>query len=63
MRQIRASVFKARCLKIMNKIQSTGEPVVITTRGVPVVKNCPRRAAAFRSVWFYDWRIQDCRRH
>jgi len=41
MRQIRASVFKARCLKIMNKIQSTGEPVVITTRGVPVVKIVP----------------------
>lgn len=41
MRQIRASVFKARCLKIMNEIQSTGEPVVVTKRGTPVVKVVP----------------------
>ena len=33
MKQIRASVFKARCLKIMSEIQSTGEPVVVTKRG------------------------------
>ena len=41
MKQIRASIFKARCLKIMNEIQSTGEPVVITKRGTPVVKVVP----------------------
>lgn len=41
MKQIRASVFKARCLKIMNEIQSTGEPVVVTKRGAPVVKVVP----------------------
>jgi prevent-host-death family protein len=41
MKQIRASVFKARCLKIMNEIQSTGEPVIVTKRGAPVVKVVP----------------------
>ena len=41
MKQIRASVFKARCLKIMSEIQSTGEPVVVTKRGTPVVKVVP----------------------
>jgi prevent-host-death family protein len=41
MKQIRASLFKARCLKIMEEIQSTGEPVVITKRGAPVVKVVP----------------------
>jgi len=41
MKQIRAGVFKARCLKIMNEIQSTGEPVVVTKRGEPVVKVVP----------------------
>jgi prevent-host-death family protein len=45
MRQIRASVFKARCLKIMNEIQSTGEPVVVTKRGAPVVKVVPASSA------------------
>lgn len=41
MKQMRASLFKARCLKIMDDIQATGEPVVITKRGAPVVKVVP----------------------
>ena len=41
MKQMRASAFKARCLKVMNEIQATGEPVVVTKRGKPVVKVIP----------------------
>ena len=41
MKQMRASVFKARCLKVMNDIQATGEPVIVTKRGKPVVKVIP----------------------
>ncbi|MBZ5645178.1 MAG: type II toxin-antitoxin system Phd/YefM family antitoxin [Acidobacteriia bacterium] len=41
MKQMRASAFKARCLKIMNEIQATGEPVIVTKRGKPVVKIVP----------------------
>jgi prevent-host-death family protein len=44
MKQIRASAFKARCLAIMDKIQSTGEPVIVTKRGAPVVKVIPVQA-------------------
>jgi prevent-host-death family protein len=44
MKQIRASVFKARCLAIMDNVQSTGEPVIVTKRGTPVVKVMPIRA-------------------
>jgi antitoxin (DNA-binding transcriptional repressor) of toxin-antitoxin stability system len=44
MKQIRASVFKAGCLAIMDKIQSTGEPVIVTKRGAPVVKVIPVQA-------------------
>lgn len=44
MKRIRASVFKARCLAIMDKIQSTGEPVIVTKRGSPVVKVIPVQA-------------------
>jgi prevent-host-death family protein len=41
MKQMRASVFKARCLTVMNDVQATGEPVVVTKRGKPVVKVIP----------------------
>jgi prevent-host-death family protein len=41
MKQMRASVFKARCLTVMDKVKKTGEPVVVTKRGVPVVKIVP----------------------
>jgi prevent-host-death family protein len=41
MKQMPASVFKARCLSVMNDIQATGEPVIVTKRGKPVVKVIP----------------------
>jgi prevent-host-death family protein len=41
MKHIRASAFKARCLSIMNDVQATGEPVIVTKRGTPVVKVVP----------------------
>jgi prevent-host-death family protein len=41
MKQMRASVFKARCLTVMNEVQATGEPVIVTKRGKPVVKVIP----------------------
>jgi prevent-host-death family protein len=41
MKQMRASVFKAQCLAVMDDIQSTGEPVIVTKRGKPVVKVVP----------------------
>ncbi len=41
MKQMRASVFKARCLSVMDDVQATGEPVVVTKRGKPVVKVVP----------------------
>jgi prevent-host-death family protein len=41
MKQMRASVFKARCLAVMDDVQATGEPVIVTKRGRPVVKVIP----------------------
>jgi prevent-host-death family protein len=38
---MRASTFKARCLAVMDDVQSTGEPVIVTKRGKPVVKVIP----------------------
>jgi prevent-host-death family protein len=41
MKQIPAGTFKARCLAVMKKVQMTGEPVIVTKRGAPVVKVVP----------------------
>jgi len=41
MKQMRASVFKAKCLTVMNDVHATGEPVIVTKRGKPVVKVIP----------------------
>ena len=41
MKKIAAAEFKARCLTLMDYVQSTREPLVITKRGKPVAKLVP----------------------
>ena len=41
MRTIKASEFKAKCLKIMDEVAETGEAVLITKNGVPVAQLIP----------------------
>ena len=41
MKQMAAGKFKARCLAVMDDVNATGEPVLITKRGVPVAKVVP----------------------
>jgi prevent-host-death family protein len=41
MKQIPAGKFKAQCLAIMDRVQQSGEPVVVTKHGKPVVKLVP----------------------
>ena len=41
MKRMRASSFKAQCLRVMKTVQSTGEPVLVTKRGAPLVKVVP----------------------
>lgn len=41
MRTVKASEFKAKCLKIMDEVAATGEPVIITKYGVPVAQLVP----------------------
>lgn len=38
---IHASDFRARCLAILDRVQATGEPVIILKRGRPVAKLFP----------------------
>jgi len=42
-RHIAAGEFKAKCLRIMDEINQTGRPMVVTKRGVPVVRLVPIR--------------------
>jgi prevent-host-death family protein len=41
MRSMPASKFKAHCLSVMNEVNATREPVVITKKGRPVAKLVP----------------------
>jgi prevent-host-death family protein len=41
MKYIPAGTFKARCLAVMKRVQATGEPVIVTKRGTPMVKVVP----------------------
>jgi prevent-host-death family protein len=36
MKYISAAEFKAKCLKLMDEVQATGEPITVTKRGKPV---------------------------
>jgi prevent-host-death family protein len=41
MKKMAAGKFKARCLAVMSEVRATGEPVVVTKRGMPIVKVVP----------------------
>ena len=43
MKEMAAGRFKSQCLAIMDHVQQSGEAVVITKRGKPVVKLIPVR--------------------
>lgn len=43
MRTIKASEFKAKCLRIMEEVAATGEPVLITKNGVPITQLIPAK--------------------
>jgi prevent-host-death family protein len=44
-RMIKASEFKAKCLALMDEVERTGQPVVITKNGKPVAELVPHRAS------------------
>ena len=51
-RRISAGEFKAKCLKLMDEVQSQGSEVVITKRGKPVAKLVPAgKSKERRSVY------------
>ncbi len=50
MRTIKASEFKAKCLKLMDEVAATGEPLVITKNGRPVAQLEPV-VRGRKSIW------------
>jgi prevent-host-death family protein len=50
MRTIKASEFKAKCLKLMDEVAASGEPVLITKSGKPVARLVPV-AERPKSLW------------
>lgn len=48
METINASYFKARCLKILDRVRETGERIVILKRGRPVAELWPPSRAESR---------------
>jgi prevent-host-death family protein len=41
--EMNASVFKARCLRLLDEVSQTGEEIVILKRGRPVARLVPAR--------------------
>lgn len=41
LKEMSASAFKAKCLKLMDQVAESGEPIVITKNGEPVAQLVP----------------------
>lgn len=39
--ELSVSVFKATCLSVLERVRSTGQPLLITKRGVPIAQVLP----------------------
>ncbi len=49
--EIKASEFKARCLKLMDEVAHTREPIIITKNGKPVAQLGPVESPGARSLF------------
>ena len=49
-RIIKASDFKARCLKLMDEVNETGEEIIVTKNGRPTARLVPYRPTP--GTWF-----------
>jgi prevent-host-death family protein len=58
MKQMPAGAFKARCLTVMKQVRATGEPVIVTKRGVPVVRVVPIEAENNDIFGFMSGRVR-----
>lgn len=47
---MKASEFKAKCLKLMDEVFETGEPIIITKNGRPVAQLGPASSVSHQSA-------------
>jgi prevent-host-death family protein len=50
MRTMKASEFKAKCLKLLDEVAQSGQPVVVTKDGRPIAQLSPISCER-RSIW------------
>ena len=50
MQTIQASVFKAKCLALMDEVARTGRAILVTKNGKPVAELRPHRAPRAKSL-------------
>ena len=50
MRTVKASEFKAKCLKLMDEVAGSGEPLVVTKNGKPIPQLRPIGRER-KSIW------------
>jgi prevent-host-death family protein len=50
-KHIAAAEFKAKCLQIMDRVASAGQPIVVTKRGKPIVRVVPVEEPAPASIF------------
>jgi len=48
---VKASEFKAKCLALMDEVARTGEPIVITKKGKPLVELVPHKTRVKRDAF------------
>jgi prevent-host-death family protein len=51
MEKVAISVFKARCLSMLEKVRRTGTPILITRRGEPIAEVTPPSLEHAREDW------------
>ena len=57
-RIIKASEFKAKCLAVIDEVERTRQPVVITKRGKPVAELVPHKSAKQSPLGIFKGRME-----
>jgi prevent-host-death family protein len=58
MKQMPAGEFKAQCLAVMDQVSHSGEPIIITKHGKPVVKLVPAGTRAEEIFGYMAGRVR-----
>jgi prevent-host-death family protein len=57
-RMIKASEFKAKCLAMLDEVERTQQPIVITKRGKPIAELVPHKGKKRGLLGLYKGRIE-----